>query len=164
MKRCLIDPNEKLTLTDQCALLGISRSSLYYEPVQIFTDMELEIMTVIDEIYTVYPFYGYRRQYNEIVARGYKIGKDRIRVLMRVLDLNTFYPKRTTIRNRDHKIYRYLLRNIKIDHSNQVWAADITYIRLTDGFCYLVAIIVDCLCSSPRPPSAGVYRFGKCPL
>ena len=96
----------------------------------------------MDEIYTKYPFYGYRRQYLELIKEQFSIGMERVRKYMRILDLETFYPKKkTTIANKKHKIYPYLLRNLKINKSNKVWAADITYIRLERGFCYLVAII-----------------------
>jgi putative transposase len=141
MRKSLVDQNESISIKDQCELLEISRSSIYYEAVPEFSTTELKIMNVIDEIYTAYPFYGYRRQYQEIIARGYKIGEDRVRIFMRILDLKTFYPSKTTIPNKEHKIYPYLLRNLKIERVNQVWAADITYIRLVSGFCYLVAII-----------------------
>lgn len=138
----MVNRADELSLADQCDILEISRSSLYYEPKPTFSELDIEIMNKIDEIYTAFPFYGYRKQLVELGARGYRIGADRVRQFMRILDLKTFYPKKkTSIGNFENKIYPYLLKNLNINRSNFVWAADITYIRLIQGFCYLVAII-----------------------
>jgi putative transposase len=126
---------------DQCELLEINRSSVYYEEKPKFSKEEIEIMHKIDLLYTDYPFYGYRRQYQELIEAGFEIGQDRVRRLMRVMDLNVFYPKKTSIPNRNHTIYPYLLRNLNILVPGHVWAADISYIPMAQGFCYLVAII-----------------------
>jgi len=137
----LCDADDEISIKDQCDILGISRSSFYYEPVPMFSDIDIQIMNVIDKIYTAHPFYGYRKHFEALKELGYSIGSDRVRQFMRVLDLKTFYPKRTTIPNKEHRIYPYLLRNLKIERRNQVWAIDITYIRLSEGFCYLIAIV-----------------------
>lgn len=142
MKKSLIEKNSEMSVKDQCEILGISKSGIYYKAVPEFSVMEIKIMSIIDEIYTECPFYGYRRQYQELINRGYNIGEEKVREFMKILDLKTFYPKKkTTIVNKENKIYPYLLRNLNIKYPNQVWAADITYIRLTSGFCYLMAII-----------------------
>lgn len=139
----MIDIHEKeLSIKAQCKIMGISRQSYYYVPRPAYTDEDLKILHKMDEIYTKWPFYGYRRQYLELIKESFKIGQERVRKYMHILDLKTFYPKKkTTIANKMHKVYPYLLRNLKINKPNQVWAADITYIRMEGGFCYLVAII-----------------------
>jgi len=108
----------------------------------VYSEEDIRILHRMDEIYTKWPFYGYRRQYLKLIEEQFSIGKERVRKYMRVLDLEAFYPKKkTSIANKLHKVYPYLLRNLKITRPNQVWAADITYIRLEGGFCYLIAII-----------------------
>jgi len=98
-------------------------------------------MHKIDEIYTRHPVYGYRK-IHFLLQSIYSIGKDRVLAYMRLMCIEAIYPKkRTTIPNTQHKKYPYLLRNLTIDKPNQVWAIDITYIRLNHGFCYLAAII-----------------------
>ena len=133
----------KISLVEQCELLDLNRSSIYYQPQPAFSKEELAILNKMDSIFTDYPFYGYRRVYLELLDQGFLVGRDRVLKYMRVLGLETFYPRkrRTTIPNKEHKIYPYLLRDVDICRPNQVWAADITYIRMNKGFCYLVAII-----------------------
>ena len=106
-----------------------------------FSVEDVKIMHKIDALYTEHPFYGYRRQYQELIEAGFEVGEDRVRRLMRVMDLRVFYPKKTSIPDRSHKIYPYLLRELAITAPRQVWAADISYIPMAQGFCYLVAII-----------------------
>ncbi len=99
-------------------------------------------MNRIDEIYTECPFYGHRRIRDELVGEGYKIGKDRTLKYMQIMGLMAIYPKKkTTLRNEKHKVYPYLLKDIDINDANQVWASDITYVRIVGGFCYLVVIM-----------------------
>lgn len=89
-------------------------------------------MHKIDEVYTKYPFYGYRRQYLEIIENGFSIGEDRVRQLMREMELKVFHPKKTTIGDKKPQIYPYLLRELIISKPGQVWACDITYIKMLD--------------------------------
>ena len=133
--------DKKLSVKDQCELLGVNRSSVYYESRPKFSVEDVKIMHKIDALYTEHPFYGYRRQYQELIEAGFEVGEDRVRRLMRVMDLRVFYPKKTSIPDRSHKIYPYLLRELAITAPRQVWAADISYIPMAQGFCYLVAII-----------------------
>lgn len=133
--------DKELTIKEQCETLGISRSSVYYESKAELNVEDLRMMRKIDEIYTEYPFYGYRRQYQELIESGFQVGEDRVRRLMRKMALRVFYPKKTSMPNRKHKIYPYLLRGLKIIKPQQVWAADISYIPMAQGFCYLVAIM-----------------------
>lgn len=131
-----------MSITRQCDLLQLSRGSVYYEPVPAYSTEELAILNVIDEIYTATPFYGHRKVWQELARRGFGIGRDRTLRFMRELGLTVFYPKpRTSVPDRMHTVYPYLLKGLNIDRPNQVWAADITYIRMKQGFCFLVAII-----------------------
>ena len=96
----------------------------------------------IDEIYTELPFYGHRTMRDELVGEGHHIGKDRVLKYMQIMGLAAIYPKKkTTVRNKKHKVYPYLLKDIEITRPNQVWCSDITYIRLVGGVCYLVVIM-----------------------
>jgi len=124
--------------------LGISRSYIYYQPVAI-SARDKEVMDIIDSIYTSKPFYGNRRIKEEL-NRTYNIliGREHVRTLMKMLGLQAIYPKskiNLSKPNYEHKIYPYLLREVKIIKPNQVWSIDITYVRLINGWAYLVAII-----------------------
>lgn len=125
----------------QCGLLGINRSTLYYEPVE--ADLKtLVLMNLIDEEYTRHPFYGSRKMTVCLRELGYFINRKRIQRLMRLMGLEAIYPKPNLSKHSEkHKVYPYLLRGIDIIRPNQVWATDITYIRLSSGFVYLAAIL-----------------------
>lgn len=99
-------------------------------------------MREIDTIFTRRPFYGSRRICFELKAQGYVIGRKHTATLMEDMGIEAVYPKKkTSISNKSHKVYPYLLRNVKVCRPNQVWSTDITYIRLSQGFIYLVAVI-----------------------
>lgn len=135
--------HSKLSLQRQCNLLKIHRSGLYYKP-RGESKLNLELMRLMDEHYTHHPFKGARRMHTWLTLdKGYKISKNRIeRLYYRVMGLQAIMPgKHTSRRNKEHKVYPYLLRNLTVDHPNQVWAIDITYIPMRKGFMYLVAII-----------------------
>lgn len=138
----LADRNDKtMSLRRQCNILSINRSSLYYEPRGICEE-DLHLMNLLDEQYTKTPFYGVRKMTKYLQQLGYKIGKDKTRSLLRHMGLIAIYPKPNISRpHPEHKIYPYLLKDVQITRPNQVWSADITYIRLTEGFAYLVVII-----------------------
>lgn len=130
----------KLSLTAQCELLGIARSTAYYRPE--VSEKDLLIMNEIDKIFTAHPFYGKRRIRVVLNQMGYAVGVKSIRTLMGRMCLQAIYPKKdTSIPNHAHKVYPYLLRNVNVLKPDQVWSTDITYIRLRSGFVYLVAII-----------------------
>ena len=136
--------NTEISLTRQSQLLGISRASLYYRPVPLGED-EIVTMNLIDQIYTDYPFYGTRRIKKEL-KRTHKrtVNRKCVQRLMRVMGIEAIYPKHTpgtSDPNELHQKFPYLLRNLTITHPNQVWGTDITYIKLHQGFAYLVAII-----------------------
>ena len=130
-----------VSLRRQCQLLGINRSSLYYQPCGV-SEGNLQLMNLLDEQYTKTPFYGVRRMREFLQRLGYEVGKDRVRTLLRDMGLMAVYPKpKTSKPHPEHKIYPYLLEDVEIIRPNQVWSTDITYIRLAQGFAYLVAVI-----------------------
>jgi putative transposase len=137
----MIDREEKLAMTRQCKLLKLSRSSVYYKPIPLSTK-DLSQMRQIDEIHLTYPFYGSRKIRTELWARGHNVGRDRVRRLMRRMGIEALYVKpRLSTAHPAHVKYPYLLRGLEITKANQVWSADITYIPMARGFCYLVAIM-----------------------
>jgi putative transposase len=125
----------------QCDLLGLARSSYYYHS-QRDDDYNLYLMNLIDEQFTKTPFYGVERMMAWLRRQGEGVNPKRIRRLMRLMGLEAIYPKpRLSLPNQAHKRYPYILRNLVIDYPDQVWCADITYIRLLRGFVYLTAIM-----------------------
>lgn len=140
----LIDRScENISIKRQAELAGISRSSVYYTPVPVSKE-DLITMNLIDMTYTDCPYYG-KRRIRAILNNKYfiPIGIKHTRTLMQNMGLEAIYPKKKGLSNpgKGHKIYPYLLRGLNIERPNQVWSTDITYIRLANGFCYLVAII-----------------------
>jgi putative transposase len=139
--KMIVRPHRQFSIIEQCALLKVPRSTLYYKPKPV-SDEELNLMRRIDEIYTKWPFYGSRRMVEELRAEGHVVNRERVRRLMRLMGIEAIYQKPNTSRKHpSHKIYPYLLRNLVIDRPNQVWCADITYIRLAKGFVYLVVVM-----------------------
>ena len=114
---------------------------MYYEATAE-TRANLALMRLIDEQYLTTPFYGSRRMTAWLQASGHEVNRKRVRRLMQVMNLEAIYPKpRTTIAASGHKVFPYLLRNLKITRPNQVWSTDITYVPLQSGFLYLVAVL-----------------------
>jgi putative transposase len=139
--KSLIDHYISISIRRQCELLELSRSNLYYKPKPI-SDEQLKVINLIDEIYTAHPYYGTRRMVKELEDHGIYIGRQQVRSYYKILGLEAVYPKiNLSKRNHEHKVYPYLLRHLPITRANQVWSADVTYIRLKHGFVYLVAII-----------------------
>lgn len=142
LKKSLINGKDELAITSQCILLGLSRSSIYYKSVPEYSEKDFKILKEIDKIYTDNPFYGHRRIYLDLLDLGYKIGRDRVLCYMQNLGLTPIYPKpKTSLRDKGHKVYPYLLKEIEVLKPNQVWCSDITYISVVGGFCYMVAIM-----------------------
>jgi len=150
-KRGLIDSRlESLSLTRQCHLLGLNRSSLYYRPKGI-SQYDLNLMRRIDEIYTKRSTLGYRMIHRHLQEEGYRVGHNKVYRLMRTMGIAAIYPKRRRYTNqadKEHKVYPYALEAFKaekgriiVDRLNRVWSADITYIPVKGGFMYLTAII-----------------------
>jgi putative transposase len=130
-----------LSIREQCELIALTRSNYYYQP-KGWSAEELELLRVIDEIYTEHPYYGARRMSKALEALGHEVGRKGVRHYYAVLGLCAIYPKiNLSKRNHAHKVYPYLLRGLKVNGVNQVWSTDITYIRLNQGFVYLVAVI-----------------------
>lgn len=155
----MINPkHKKLSVRRQCELLGLNRSSFYYQPKKASrksknstsdiirpvweTEENLRIMDLIDELYMAHPFFGSRNMRTVLNRKGYHVNRKRIQRLMRLMGIQAIYPKpRLSIGAKGHKIYPYLLKGLSIETPNQVWCADITYIRLAHGFVYLAAIM-----------------------
>jgi putative transposase len=130
-----------LSVRSQCKLLNLSRASLYYKQSPLSPEIKL-VLDRLDEIYTEHPYYGSRRFSMALKREGYQVGRMKARGLMRTLGIEALYPgKKLSTPNKGHKIYPYLLRGVSIDRPNKVWSSDITYIRLNQGFVYLVAVI-----------------------
>ena len=138
------------SLNKQLAMLNISKTTHYYKPVQKFSSNEdLKLLNIIDKIHTKYPYYGTRRVERLLKRLGFNVGRKLIKSAFEFMGIKALYPKiRTTIANKEHKKYPYLLDEFKndnnqvvIDSANKVWSADITYIKLEKGFAYLAAII-----------------------
>ncbi len=125
----------------QCELLGLSRSSLYYQAAPE-TAVNLRLMRLIDQEYTAHPFLGSRRLTQWLIEQGEEVNRKRVQRLMRLMGLEAIYPKpKLSVAGRGHRIYPYLLRNVSIERPDQVWSTDITYVPLPCGFMYLAAII-----------------------
>ena len=149
-RKSMIDSKLNLSLNKQCKLLNISKSTLYYQPVKKFSsEGELELLNTINDIYSEFPYYGTRRIVTALHNMGFNIGRKLVRSAMKYMGIEALYPKtKTTIPNKEHYKYKYLLKQFKndknqviIEKPNQVWSTDITYIKLEKGFVYLAAII-----------------------
>lgn len=140
-RRSFIAPALAPSLRRQCELLGVSRSSLYYEAV-LPDEEELTLMRRMDELHLKHPFFGSRMLTETLKREGHYVNRKRIQRLMRLMGLESVAPKPSTSDpSPEHPVYPYLLRNLPINRINQVFAADITYIPMAQGFAYLVAII-----------------------
>jgi putative transposase len=125
----------------QCELLGLCRSSLYYQPAAE-TAENLRLMQLLDEEYTAHPFLGSRRLTQWLIAQGEAVNRKRVQRLLRLMGLEAIYPKpKLSGAGRGHRIYPYLLRDVRIERPDQVWSTDITYVPLANGFIYLAAIL-----------------------
>lgn len=135
------EDHPQLSVREQCDLLGLHRSSFYYEAIPE-NEYNLQLMNLIDEQYTKTPFYGSPKITAWLRRSGYLVNIKRVKRLMKKMGIMAIYPgPNTSKRNQQHKIYPYLLKELDIARRNQVWATDITYIRLKKGFVYLAAII-----------------------
>ena len=133
--------NPNLSITLQCRILSINRSSFYYAA-KGENEANLALMRRIDELFMKYPFYGSRQMVRHLRREGIEVGRHRVRRLMRLMGLAAIYQApRTSEPQPEHRVYPYLLNGLAIDRPNQVWCADITYIPVRRGFLYLVAIM-----------------------
>jgi len=149
-RKSLLNTKLNMSLNQQCKLLKIHKSSLYYQAKKPFsTGKEIKLLDAINNIYSDFPSYGYRRITKQLQLDGHNVGKKLIKKAMRYMGIEALYPKpKTTIANKEHTKYPYLLKDFRndagqvvIDRANQVWSTDITYIKLEKGFVYLAAII-----------------------
>jgi len=130
-----------LSIRRQCALLGLNRATFYYQPAGE-SPLNEALMRLLDEEYTRHPFYGSPRMTTYLQGLGYPVNHKRVERLLQTLGLRAVFPApRLSQPQEEHRVYPYLLRGLTVDHPRQVWAADITYIRLVQGFMYLVAIL-----------------------
>nr|WP_144428251.1 IS3 family transposase [Azospirillum thiophilum] len=141
-KKTMIDPtHQTLSVTRQCGLLGLSRSTLYYKPVNDNSE-DLAIKALIDRQFLETPYYGSRKMTAWLRRQGQSINRKRVRRLMREMGLAAIWQKPNTSKPApEHRVWPYLLRHLVIDRPNQVWTADITYIPMPKGFLYLVAVM-----------------------
>jgi len=134
-----------LSISRQCELIGLARASYYRRSNETICHERpdnLALMNLIDEEYMRHPFYGSRKMVSYLQRQGHKVNRKRVQRLMRLMGLASVAPKPyTSKKNKAHKIYPYLLRELSISRANQVWCTDITYVRLQGGFVYLVAIM-----------------------
>ncbi len=137
----MINRNYSLSLVKQCRLLDLARSGIYYRP-KPDSHTDLKLMRLIDEIHLNRPFLGIRRITDALHDLGHRVNHKRVQRLMSKMGIQALYPKpNLSQRNTQHKIYPYLLRGLKINQPNQVWATDITYIPMNKGFVYLTVIM-----------------------
>lgn len=149
-RRSLVDSKLDISLNKQCKLLHISKSVLYYNPTKPFSSgKDLKVLDAINNIYSDFPSYGYRRIHAQLLRDGHSVGKKFVKKAMKYMGIEAIYTKpKTTIGNKEHYKYEYLLKDFRdyagrvfIEKTNQVWSTDITYIKLEKGFVYLAAII-----------------------
>ena len=151
----MIDKESSLCVVKQCRLLGVSRASVYYQQAPVSAE-DLSVMRVLGEVHLLRPFLGSRRLVDELAERGVRVNRKRTQRLMRLMGIEATYPKPNTSKAvKEHKVYPYLLRDVVPERANQVWDqvtanggpsamvtyADITYLPMAKGFCYLVAIM-----------------------
>jgi putative transposase len=131
----------EISIRRLCEPLGANRSGLYYQPLGE-SEENLQLMRMLDEHYTRTPFYGSQRMVAWLATQGFEVKRKRVGRLMEVMGIEAVYPKpKLSLPGEGHRIYSYLLRDVKVTRLNQVWSKDITYIRMAQGFVYLVAVM-----------------------
>lgn len=141
MRRLIQPRHRRISVVRQCELLGLPRSSLYYEPVEEDA-WNLQLMRLLDEQYLRTPYYGVARMTVYLCGLGHAVNAKRVRRLMRVMGLEAIYPKpRLSLQNKANIVYPYLLKGLVIDRPDQVWCTDITYIPMRVGWAYLIAVM-----------------------
>ena len=137
-----VEKGSRMSITKQCKLLAVPHSSYYHKPKRQICRMDEMLMQAMDRLYMEDPVLGSRRMRDALQELGYHVGRKRVQRLMRTMGIEPIYPKpRLSIPGKGHKKYPYLLRNLEINRSNQVWCTDITYIPLGDGHVYLTAVM-----------------------
>lgn len=137
----MIDRNHELPVSQQAKALRLSRGCLYYKPAPV-SEHELGLMHRLDQLHVAHPFAGSRMLRDLLRLEGFCVGRKHVRTLMKRMGIEALYCQpRTTQAHRGHTVYPYLLRNLSITHSNQVWASDVSYIPMAHGFVYLTVIL-----------------------
>ena len=137
----MIHRKHPLPNSRQAKVLGFSRGSLYYQPVSV-SEHGLALMHRLDQLHVAHPFAGSRMLKDLLRLEGFCVGRKHVRTLMQRMGIEALYCQpRTTRRHRGHAVYPYLLRNLSITRSNQVWASDVSYIPMSHGFVYLTVIL-----------------------
>jgi putative transposase len=137
----MIDRTHELPMTQQCKSLGLARSTVYYTPQEVSAE-DLALMRRIDQLHLQHPFAGSRILRDLLRPEGYAVGRRHVSTLMKRMGIEALYRKPNTSRKRSgDQIYSYLLRDLKVERPNQVWAADITYIPMARGFVYLTVVL-----------------------
>lgn len=137
----MIDRNHELPVSQQAKALRLSRGCIYYKPAPV-SEHELGLMHRLDKLHVAHPFAGSRMLRDLLRLEGFCVGRKHVRTLMKRMGIETLYCQpRTTQAHRGHTVYPYLLRNLSITHSNQVWASDVSYIPMAHGFVYLTVIL-----------------------
>ena len=140
-RACIDGSNAQLSISRQCDLMGLSRSSRYYKAVAVDTET-LALMNAIDRTYTELPFYGILKMTVAMNEQGFKVNHKKIARLMRLMGIHAIYAEpKLSIPGYNHDIYPYLLTNVSITSANHVWSTDITYVPMLKGFMYCVAVI-----------------------
>ncbi len=142
-KKKMMEPdNNRISISKQCELLRLPRSSYYLDVQEDESEQNLKLMRLIDEEYTKHPFLGTRKMRDFLRRKGHKVNRKRVQRLMRIMGIQSVAPKPNTSKPmKKHKIYPYLLGGLDINYSNHVWCADVTYLRMPGGFVYLVAVM-----------------------
>lgn len=131
---------DSMTISRQCQLLSVKRSRVYYTPrnPESQKTFKYALIKLIDQLHTEHPYYGSRRMTKSLNRMGYKVNRKRIQNYMREMGISAYYPgPNLSKRNRMHKVYPYLLRNLDINHRNQVWSVDISYIPMPKWIVYI---------------------------
>jgi putative transposase len=137
----MIDKTHPVSIIRQTQILGLSRSSVYYQSVPT-SEVDLALMAAMDAIHMEFPFYGIRRIRGELLERGFHVGRQHVATLMRKMGIEALYPKRRlSAPHPGHRIYPYLLRGMEITRAGQVWCSDVTYLPMARGFCYLTVVM-----------------------
>ena len=140
-RKAMVKARQEISVTRQCQLLAVARSSVYARPPAV-SETDLTLMRLMDEMYLKWPFYGSRRLCDELQQRGHRVNRKRVQRLMQQMGLRAMYPKpRTSQPGKGHKIYPYQVRGLSITRPNQVWASDICYLPMAKGFMYLTVIM-----------------------
>lgn len=145
IKRTLIEPDcQVLSISEQCRLLNVPRSSIYYEPRGESAE-NLSLMLEMDKLYTAHPYFGVERIQAHLPEPFTGVSIKRVRRLLRLMGIMAIYPplnaQKTSVPNDEHEVFPYLLRGVRIEQPNHVWSTDITYVPMKDGFMYLCAVI-----------------------